>query len=227
MAQEILNWEPVGPTLLTRADSSGRTPLHFAILHGHLDVVELFLDGHTSVDQARIPDGHGSFPVHAAAMAGSTRILDVLVKKCPDYYELVDDQGRNFLHCAVEHNQDRVVQHICQNDAFATLLNATDYEGNTPLHLAVKYGFPRIVNTLLRNMTVEIGIANKDGLSVQNLANRATTPARWCYFLVSLSDPFQNLAFSLDGSCYICGGVDVYVYVYYQIKITTCVVYKS
>jgi ankyrin repeat protein len=81
------------------------------------------------------------------------------------------------------------------------LLNATDYEGNTPLHLAVKYGFPRIVSTLLRNMTVEIGIANKDGLSVQDLANRAITPARWCYFLVSLSDPFENLAFSLDGSC--------------------------
>jgi len=75
-------------------------------------------------------------------------------KKCPDHYELVDDQGRNFLHCAAEHNQDRVVQHICQNDTFAMLLNATDYEGNTPLQ------FPRIVSTLLRNMTVEISIGN-------------------------------------------------------------------
>jgi ankyrin repeat protein len=96
MAQEILNWEPVGPTLLAIADSSGRTPLHFAILHGHLDVVELFIHARTSIDQARISDSHGSFPVHAAAMAGSTRILDELVKKCPDYYELVDNQEEIF-----------------------------------------------------------------------------------------------------------------------------------
>jgi hypothetical protein len=29
-------------------------------------------------------------------MAGSTRILDELVKKCPDYYELVDNQEEIF-----------------------------------------------------------------------------------------------------------------------------------
>lgn len=80
-----------------------------------------------------------------------------------------------------------MVQHICQNDTFAMLLNATDYEGNTPLHLAVKYGFPRIVGVLLQIMAVEIGITNRDGLSVQDLADRAVSPSRWCYFLVSLS----------------------------------------
>ena len=79
-----------------------------------------------------------------------------------------------------------MVRHICQNDAFAVLLNATDYEGNTPLHLAVKHGFPRIVSLLLQTMTVETGVTNKYGLTAGDLGRRALAPGRWYYFLVSL-----------------------------------------
>jgi len=147
--REILKWEPVGPTLLTEVDSSGRTPLQYAVLYGRLDLVELFLDGHTS-EQACIPDNHGLFPVHTAAMVGCSWIIDELIKKCPDYYELVDDRGRNLLHCAVEHNKETVVRHICQDEKFAMLLNATDADGNTALHLAAKHGFPRIFSLLLQ-----------------------------------------------------------------------------
>jgi ankyrin repeat protein len=42
------------------------------------------------------------------------------------------------------------------------LLNAIDAEGNTPLHIAAKHGFPRIVSLLLQTTTVEIGITNKN-----------------------------------------------------------------
>ena len=73
--QEILNWEPVGPTLLTKVESSGRTPFQYAVLYGRLDIVELFLDGHTS-EQARIPDNRGLFPVHSAAMMGCSKIIE-------------------------------------------------------------------------------------------------------------------------------------------------------
>ncbi|TVU21470.1 hypothetical protein EJB05_31106, partial [Eragrostis curvula] len=183
MAQEILDWKPQGPMLLTKVDWSGRTPLQFAALYGRFDVVELFLSAHASGEQARIPDNHGLFPVHTGAMVGRTRIIDELIKKCPDYYELVDDQGRNLLHCAIEHNQEKVVRHICQNSSFPMLLNAMDYEGNTPLHLAVKYGFPRIVSLLLQTMTVKIDITNKDGLTAGDLGRRALAPGRWYYFL--------------------------------------------
>uniref|UniRef100_A0A0D9WZR9 Uncharacterized protein n=1 Tax=Leersia perrieri TaxID=77586 RepID=A0A0D9WZR9_9ORYZ len=98
---------------------------------------------------ASISDNEGSYPVHAAAMFGRTRIIDELVKKCPNYYELVDDKGRTFLHIAVQHEKETVDRHICQNDKFAMLLNSTDSHGNIPLHVAVKYGYPRIVCLLL------------------------------------------------------------------------------
>ncbi|KAL6856976.1 hypothetical protein ACP4OV_018358 [Aristida adscensionis] len=167
---QILNWEPDGPTLLTRVDSSGRTPLHVAIEYGQLNIIELFLGGNKSIEQAHISDNNGLFPVHTAAMMGNTRIIDELIKKCPDYFELVDHKGRNLLHCAVEHNQVQVVQYLCRNNIFAMLLNAIDYDGNTPLHLATKYGFPRIVSLLLETRTVDTFLTNKDGLTAQDLA---------------------------------------------------------
>lgn len=154
------------------------------MLYGRLDVVDLFLDGHTS-EQSRIPDNHGLFPVHTAAMMGSSRIIDELIKKCPDYYELVDDRGRNLLHCAVEHNKETVVRHICQDEKFAMLLNATDADGNTALHLAAKHGFPRIFGLLLQVMTVDIGITNKDGLTAGDLGYRAKECGRVYYILVN------------------------------------------
>ncbi|KAL6856970.1 hypothetical protein ACP4OV_018352 [Aristida adscensionis] len=175
LAQRILNWKPDGPTLLTRVDSSGRTPLHVAIEYGRLDVVELFLGEDKSIEQAHISDNHGLFPVHIAAMCGRIRIIDELIKKCPDYFELVDHKGRNLLHCAVEHNQVQMVRYLCQNNIFAMLLNAKDYDGNTPLHLATIYGFPRIVSLLLKATTVKTFLTNKDGLTATDLAKLHAT----------------------------------------------------
>lgn len=87
--------------------------------------------------------------MHTAVMVGSTRIIDALIKKCLDYHELFDEDGMNLLHVAVVRGNNRVVRYICQNDWFSMLCNATDFQGNTTLHLAVKYGHARIVSTLL------------------------------------------------------------------------------
>ena len=184
MVEEILNWEPEGPALLTKVDSFGRTPLHFAIRYADLDVVDLFLNVPISDELARMSDSDGSFPVHIAAMIGSTAAIDKLVQKCPDYYEMVDAQGRNLLHCAVQYNRDALVRYICQNDTFSMLLNAVDYDGNTPLHLAAKYGFPRIVSLLLQTMTVKINIANKDGPTARALAIHELSPRREIYYIL-------------------------------------------
>ncbi|TVU38782.1 hypothetical protein EJB05_12169, partial [Eragrostis curvula] len=192
MVQDILSWKP---ELLTRVDSSGRTPLHIAAQYHEIDAVKLFLESPISLELAHISDNDGLFPLHIAAMVGSKTIIEALIEICPDFPELVDGQGRNLLHCAVEHNQDTVVRYICQKDKSAMLLNATDVEGYTPLHLAVKYGHLRIASLLLQTMAVDTDITDMHGLTARDLSYKKLKPA-FNYFL----DPNNTIFSSLDDS---------------------------
>nr|CAB3458157.1 unnamed protein product [Digitaria exilis] len=179
IVQEILAWEQ-GPALLSKADSSGKTPLHYAVSHSQHGVLLLLLNAEASL--ARVPDNQGLFAIHVAAMTGNIQSIVELVERCPDYAELVDGKGRNFLHCAIEHDQENVVRFFCRDDRLAILLNAMDYEGNTPLHLAVKCGHPRMVSSLLQTVTVDVGITNRDGLTAADLAYSHLEPGLQ-YFL--------------------------------------------
>uniref|UniRef100_A0A0D9WZS4 Uncharacterized protein n=1 Tax=Leersia perrieri TaxID=77586 RepID=A0A0D9WZS4_9ORYZ len=64
------------------------------------------------------------------------------------------------------------------------LLNATDSEGDTPLHLSVKYAYPRVLSSLLQTANVEPNIVNKDGLTAADIAHHAFAPGQSYYFLV-------------------------------------------
>uniref|UniRef100_A0A0D9WZS5 Uncharacterized protein n=1 Tax=Leersia perrieri TaxID=77586 RepID=A0A0D9WZS5_9ORYZ len=175
-----------GPSPASAAGPEGRTALHVAATGMK---VQLFLNGYTSLGLASISDNEGSYPVHAAAKFEETRILDELVEKCPNYYEMVDDKGRNLLHVAVEDERETVVRHICKNDNFTTLLNAEDSNGNTPFHLAVKYSYPQIFGLLLGTTTVDMCITNKDGHTAKDLALRALAPDQMHYFLINRTMP--------------------------------------
>lgn len=127
---------------------------------------------------AYIPDTNGQFPVHTAATMGEAGVIHMFMEICPNCDELLDNKGRNFLHCAVEHGRVMVVRQICRKPKFVRMLNARDGEGNTPLHLAVKHGYLLICLLLVANIRVKLSATNNEGLTPRDVA---TDEANRCY----------------------------------------------
>ncbi|KAG0518263.1 hypothetical protein BDA96_09G160800 [Sorghum bicolor] len=165
MSKSLWCWEP---TLAKKVDNSGNTALHHAASAGKIGAVKLLLLEDSSL--AYIPDVDGLFPVHTAAKMGKVDIIEQLMETCPNSDELLDNRGRNVLHCAIEHKKEKVVQHMCKNPRFGRMTNARDSRGNTPLHLAVKHGCDRIAMLLMRDVKVNLSIMNNDGATPLDLA---------------------------------------------------------
>ncbi|XP_038976225.1 protein ACCELERATED CELL DEATH 6-like [Phoenix dactylifera] len=169
ITEDILQRKPM---LAKGVDSSGRIPLHYAASDGHHDMVKLLLERDPST--AYLADAkYGLFPIHIAAMMGNIPIVDQILKQCPDTDELLDKEGKNFLHAAFKRGKlDLVKRIISRRPDLRKLLNDQDNEGNTPLHTAVKNSDQRSVHFLLRNQTVCVNVINHDGFTPLDLAYR-------------------------------------------------------
>ncbi|XP_062230364.1 ankyrin repeat-containing protein At5g02620-like [Phragmites australis] len=158
MSKSLWRWEP---TLAKKVDNFGNTALHHAASAGKIGAVKLLLLEDSSL--AYIPDVDGLFPVHTAAKMGKMDVIEQLMETCPNCDDLLDNKGRNVLHCAIEHKKEKAVQHMCKNPRFGRMMNARDSRGNTPLHLAVKHGCDRIVILLVKDVKVNLSTMNNDG----------------------------------------------------------------
>ncbi|KAG6499703.1 hypothetical protein ZIOFF_039494 [Zingiber officinale] len=87
--------------------------------------------------KCRTYDG-GFANIHIAASVGDRNMIEEILVHYPDALEQKNNQGRNFVHVAVEKKNLKVVKYLLNSSPSAKeLLNEQDHEGNTPLHLAV------------------------------------------------------------------------------------------
>jgi hypothetical protein len=123
--------------LVNGKDDDGWTPLHYAALKGHKNVVELLLTNNAEINPKT---NDGLTPLHCAASGGwdgNKEVAELLLANKAEV-NAKDNNGLTPLHCAAGGGHKDVVDVLLANKAE---VNAKDNNGNTPLHDAVMNPF--------------------------------------------------------------------------------------
>jgi ankyrin repeat protein len=86
-------------------------------------------------DVAYMKDKEGRTALHIAAQEGNGHIVSLIVSRCPDCCELVDNRGWNVLHFAFKGNfyfgLERIIEIILKNSSLSNVLNEKNKDGDT------------------------------------------------------------------------------------------------
>ncbi|XP_032940393.1 B-cell lymphoma 3 protein [Catharus ustulatus] len=149
---------PLGAAIAaaTRQDEDGDTPLHIAVAQGALAVarrlVALFLRGGRDLD---VYNHLRQTPLHLAVITGQVSLVRLLVAQGASPMA-PDRLGRTCAHLACAHlaaagPRPRILRELLRGPGGAPDLQARDYEGLTPLHVAVASGSRESVLVLLEH----------------------------------------------------------------------------
>ncbi|XP_014234080.1 ankyrin-1 [Trichogramma pretiosum] len=145
------------------ANKYGFTPLHYICKQERDDgLAEIFFKCSDKINHSVPIDTQnkwGKTPLHMALYARNTSVAELLLRRGANP-NLVDWLGFTPLHVISKHryNDDFIESFFNISEEKHRLLhvNVRDYEGNIPLHLALRHGQIKLVELLLRRGTIQI-----------------------------------------------------------------------
>eukprot|EP00732_Lithocolla_globosa_P003187 Lithocolla_globosa_v1_NODE_2425_length_2012_cov_13.446091.p1 type:complete len:616 gc:universal NODE_2425_length_2012_cov_13.446091:1976-129(-) len=162
---------------------NGYTPLHYAVIGNHADIVPLLIHCHSNPN---LPDIDGLVPLHHAARKGLFEMVEVLTSMGCDV-NVSDAFGVRPLHLSVRRGDVKTTEALLNRGADATLQSMTL---STAIHDACS-GHPKLVELIMnKRPDITIDSANDEGntpLHCLALAlPKSSSPGRGQYILKAL-----------------------------------------
>jgi hypothetical protein len=128
---------------------NGWTPLHDAVMNGHIEIARLLLQNGAEVNAK---DSDGYTPLHIAARNGHVDFLHLLVENGADL-EAQNNDGWRALHRAAWMGHLPFIQELISR--YHVDINASNYYGTTALSWASLNDHPEIITFLQSNGGIE------------------------------------------------------------------------
>lgn len=151
-------------------DDNGDTALHLAVINSQQEVIRCLLDVMAGLPETYINEYNflRQTPLHLAAITKQPRALDCLIKAGADP-RLRDRHGNTAVHIACTYKDATCLKALLHYNVSKTALNLQNYQGLTPVHLAVLCGSKealKLLNSAGANMSAQDGTSGKTPLHV-------------------------------------------------------------
>lgn len=129
---------------LSSMDEEGNTPMHFAAVGGHADVVKILIEHGANVE---VKSRDGFTPMHSVAQGDHSKVLELLIEKgahvdTPNTF----DNGNTTLHYAACWGANECTKVLLKNKA---TVDAKAHDQSTPLSFAAEKGHLLIAKQLV------------------------------------------------------------------------------
>ncbi|XP_028651015.1 nuclear factor NF-kappa-B p100 subunit isoform X1 [Erpetoichthys calabaricus] len=155
-------------------DENGDSPLHLAIIHQQVSVIEQLVQVIVSIPGQRILNFTNNLlqtPLHLAVITRQHKVVEFLLKAGADP-TLLDRFGNSVLHLAAPMGDEQMLSilltHLKHQNL--NLLNTPDYNGLYPIHLAVRKGGEKCLRLLLEYGANVDAMERKSGCTALHLA---------------------------------------------------------